>query len=270
MNHLTTLLLGLLRRLLSSTLVTSSIQRLLQLINAIRRRFSKEMQSRRKDTPQACIPPPLHHTSHDLPVRDVICASLQPPSRETDTDSPYVPNDHHEQHASPPIHSPIPQKLEGYLLPNAYGSPHESRSSQDLRILTREERNPDAISVSSRQSARVPSPSAILPPLSYHGLVRNTSRPSSRNSQRSGIQRPFSRTSKRPNSRISQPKKVSRAPTPASLNIASPAGAVPPEISRHGSPPPFRTILPIPAVHVKRWERDITAYVLSGWHYIHY
>src|ERR1700691_1610133 len=201
MTRLTTLLLGLLRRFLSNTFVTGSIKRLLLLINAIQRLFSRERPRRREDTPQAWIPP-SSHSSHvnGFPTGEVICPSLQPPSRAADSNSSHAPYDHYEQHISHPIHSPIPQK--GYPLPYAYGSPQGSQSSQDI---VEERRHPDLIRISSHHSAKLPSSSAISLTLSRHGLVVNSARPNSRDSQRPSILRPGSRISYRSNSRVSQP-----------------------------------------------------------------
>jgi hypothetical protein len=257
MTRLTTFLLGLLRQFLSNTFITRSIKRLLLLINAIQRLFSRERPRRRKDTPQAWVPP-SSHSSHvnGFPTGEFICPSLQPPSRAADSNSSHAPYDHYEQHISHPIHSPIPQK--GYPLPYAYGSPQGSQSSQDI---VEERRNPDLIRISSHHSAKLPSSSAISLTLSRHGLVVNSARPNSRDSQRPSILRPGSRISYRSNSRVSQPIKVSRTPTPVPINIAPPAGAIPPDLSCQSSPLQLRTILPMSTGSVNRWSRNIIVYV---------
>jgi hypothetical protein len=266
MTRLATLLLALLRRLLSSAFVTRSIKRLWMLIHAILRRFSKERPLHRKDTRQTCIPPPSH--THDLPISDVICPSLQPPSREIDNTSLHVPSHDFEQHIPYPVHSPTPQR--GFLLPYAYDNPQSSRSShdilteeQDLGALSPEDYNHDAISISTRRSANHPSSSNVSLPVSFHGLLSNSSRPDSRNSQRPSLLRPASHTSQRTNSRTSKPLKVSRPPTPASANMALPAGALPPDMARQGSPPPLRTMEPMSTASVQRYNRNITVYVLT-------
>jgi hypothetical protein len=158
-----------------------------------------------------------------------------------------------------PVHSPTPQR--GYLLPYAY-EPQGSRSSQDITTITPKDRNPDASSISSQRSAKSSSAISLLPS-SHHGLTRISSRPDSRNSSRRSLLRPSSRNSQRPDSRASQPMKVSRAPTPEPINTAHPAGAVPP---RPGSPTPLRVVLPMSTATVQRWNRNVIVYV----HFIYY
>jgi hypothetical protein len=254
MARLPSWLLGLLRRLLSSPFVTGSIKRLLFLIQAIQRLFSKRIPPRRRDTPHTLTPTHSHsRTSHidGFPVGDIICPSLQPPPRAIDSNYLHPSYDHDDQHMTQPIHSPIP--LKGYILPYANG-PHGSRSSQDIGTLSPMERNPETFSISSRRSAR--SSSALSLPISQHGLMRISSRPDSHNSSRPNLLRPNSR-----NSQASQPIKVSRPPTPALVNMAQPAGAVPSGCSRPCSPLPLRTVLPMSTATVQRWSRNITVYV---------
>ena len=261
MTCLTTCLLGLLRRLLSSKFVAGSIRRLLrrllsskfvagpirhllQLIDIFQRLFSKDGTPRPKDSPHIFI----HPSSQTSPatssaVSDVICPSLQPP-READSNSLHVPSAHDGQHVPRPLHSPIPQR--GYLLPYAY--------EQDIGTLTQKERNPDTISVSSQRTS-----SAIsLLPVSQHGLTRRSYVPDSRNSSCLSLLRQGSGNSQGPSLRAFQPIKVSRAPTPESINsanIAQPAGA------RPGSPPSLRTVEPMAATSIQRYDRK---YIMCG------
>jgi hypothetical protein len=251
MTRLTTLVLSLLRRLLSSPLVAGSIKRLPFLINAVRRLFTKEKPPHKKDTPHA-FSPALSQTSrvNGFPVNDIICPSLQPPSREVDSNYLHASYDHDE----PYIHSPIPSK--GPILPYANG-PQGSRSSQVIGTLTPKERNTDAISMSSQRSAI----SVISLPMSDHGLTRISSRPDSRNSSRPSLLRPNSRNSQRRSSRTVQPIKVSRAPISAPVNLAHPAGAFPLDYFRPSSPPPLRTVAPMSTATVQRWNRNYIVYV---------
>ena len=215
MTRLTTWLLGLLRRLLSSPFVSGSIKRLLLWVHIIQRRFSRTRPPvYHKDSPNVFIPSPSQ-TSRvaGFPVVDIICPSLQPPSREADSKS---------LHVSHPVHSPEPRR--GYILPYVH-EPQGSQSSQDITTLTQREH----ISISSH--------------------------PDSLSSLHLSLPRPSSRISRRPNSRASQPIKVSRAPTPES----PPARGVPPQRS---SPPPLRTVAPMSTASVRRWDRNIIVYVL--------
>src|ERR1700734_2417925 len=109
-------LLRLLRKLL--TLVSGSTRRLLLLFSLIQRRFLNKTSFHGTDTPSTSISP-LSQASHanSFPASNVICPSLQPPSREANSISPHASYNHDEQHIQRPIHSPIPQ--EGYLLPYA-------------------------------------------------------------------------------------------------------------------------------------------------------
>jgi hypothetical protein len=246
MTRLTTFLVGLLRRLLSSTFVAGSIRRLLHLIDIFRRRFSKDRTPHPKDSRYTFI----HSSSQTSPatsfaVTDVICPSLQPP-READSNSLHVPYAHDEQYVPRPVHSPTPQR--GYLLPYAY--------EQDIGTSTQKERNPDTISVSSQRSAKTSSAISLLP-VSQHGLTRRSYVPDSRNSSCLSLLRPGSRNSQRPNSRASQPIKVSRAPTPESINsanMAQPAGA------RPSSPPPLRIVAPMSTASIQRYDRNYIMY----------
>jgi len=130
-------------------------------------------------------------------------------------------HDHDDgQNTSYPVHSPTPQR--GYLSPYAYG-PQGSRSSQDIGTLA----------IQSLHSGTRPLTSAMSLPLSQHGLMRNSSRSESH---------------------ISQPMKVSRTPTPASVNAA------PPDYFSSGCLPPRRTVVPISAASVQRWNRKIVVY----------
>lgn len=183
-----------------------------------------------------------------FPVGDIICPSLQPPPRIIDSNYLHASNDHGAQYTTQPIHSPTP--LKGYILPYA-NEPHGSRSSQDISTLSPMERNPETFSMSSRRSAKS---SVLSLPISHHGLMRISSRPDSRNSSR-----PNSQNSHRPNSQ--RPIKVSRSPTPALVNMAQPAGAVPLDCSRPCSPSPLRTLLPMSTATIQRWSRNIPVYV---------
>ena len=258
MARLSSWLLDLLRRLLSSPFVTGSIQRLLFLIQAIQRLFSRRTPPRMKDSLNTLTPTHSRTSQKDsFPIGDTICPSLQPPPRVTDSNYLHASNDHDAQYTTQPIHSPTP--LKGYVLPYA-NEPHGSRLSQDICTLSPMERNPETFSISSRRSARS---SVLSLPISHHGLMRISSRPDSRNSSR-----PNSRNSHRPNSQASRPIKVSRTPTPALVNMAQPAGAVPLGCSRPCSPLPLRTLLPMSTASVQRWDRNITVYVPPfGHHY---
>jgi hypothetical protein len=240
MTRLTTFLVGLLRRLLSSTLVAGSIRRLLHLIHIFRRRFSKDRTPHPKDSRHTFILPSSQTSpATSFAVTDVICPSLQPP-READNNSLHA---HDEQYVPRPVHSPTPQR--GYLLPYAY--------EQDIGTSTQKERNPDTISVSSQRSAKASSAISLLP-VSRHGLTRRSYVPDSRNSSCLSLLRPGSRNSQRPNSRASQPIKVSRAPTPESANMAQPVGA------RPSSPPPLRAVAPMSTASIQRYDRKYIMY----------
>jgi hypothetical protein len=257
MARLPSWLLDLLRRLLSRPFVTGSIKRLLLLIEAIQRLFSKRIPPREKDTLHTSTPTHSRISHIDgFPVGDIICPSLQPPPRTIDSNYLHASYDHDEQYIAQPIHSPAP--LRGCILPYANG-PHGSRSSQDIGTLSPLERNPETFSISSRPSAR--SSSALSLPISHHGLMRISSRPDSHNSSRPNLLRPNSRNSHRPDSQVSQPIKISRPPTPTLVNMAQPAGVVPLGCSRPCSPSPVRIVLPMSTATVQRWSRDIIVYV---------
>jgi hypothetical protein len=247
MTRLVALLLGLLRRLLSSPFITRSIKRLLLLIRIIQRQFFKDRPPSRDDSRHVFIPLPSetsHVTSFPMNDPDVICPSLQPPSREADSNFLHVPYADDEQSVPRPIYSPTPQR--GYLLPYA------NASLEEIGSLTQEEHNSDAISISSQRSAKSSSP--VSPPLSPQGLRRISSRPGSRSSSCHSILRPSSRNSQRPYSSTSLPIKVSRAPTPESINMAFPAGVPRP-------PPPRITLVPMSTATIQRWNRNIAVSV---------
>jgi hypothetical protein len=164
-------------------------------------------------------------------VDNFICPNLQSPSPGIKCRPLLISNDRDGQNKSHPVHSPTPQRE--YLLPYAYG-PRGSRSSQDIVTLTVEGRNSDATSLRSLHSATMPLTSAVSLPLSQHGLMRN---------------------SPHPESHISQPMKVSRTPMPASVNMA------PPDYFSPGCPSPLRTVVPMSASSVQRWNRKIVVYV---------
>ncbi|KIM86765.1 hypothetical protein PILCRDRAFT_816011 [Piloderma croceum F 1598] len=163
-------------------------------------------------------------SASSMDVDNFIRPNLQSPSPGTECRPLPISNDHDGQHKSHPVHSPTPQR--GYLLPYAYGS-QGSRSSQDTGTLTVEGRNSDATSLRRLDSVTLPLTSAMSLPLSH---MWNSSRPESH---------------------ISQPMKVSRTPTPASVNTA------PPDYFSPGCPPPLRTVVPICAASVQRWNRKI-------------
>jgi hypothetical protein len=255
MTRLTSLLLDLLRRALSRPFVTGSIERLLHLINAIRHLFSKRIPPRRKDIPHTLTP--ARTQTNGFPVGDIICPSLQPPPGPIDSNLLHASYEHDEHYMTQSIHSPT--SMSGYL-PYA-NSPQGSRSSQDIGTLTPNERNPDAFSISSQRSGKsssVNSLSLSQNGQSQHGLVRISSRPGSHRSSRSNLLRPSSRNSQRPNS---QPMKVSRPPSPALINMAHPAGAVPLGCSRPSSPTSLRIVSPMSTATVQRWSRGTIVYV---------
>lgn len=176
------------------------------------------------------MPPSDTGRANDVPVNDSDCPSLSLPSREAD--ALHISYEHDGQYMSHPVHSPTPQR--GYLLPYVYG-PQGCRSSQDIGALTMANCNSNIISVPSQCSTKLTSFSATSIPLSQHGLVRISSRP---------------------NSCTPQAIKVSRTPTPASVNIP------PPDYSPCSSPPLLRIILPMSTVSVQRWNRNITLYAV--------
>ena len=177
-------------------------------------------------TPSVPFPSDASHTN------DTIGDDYPPtlPSWKANDDALHSLHDHNEC-IPRPVHSPIPQR--GYLLPYAC-EVQGSRSSQDIGTLTMENCNSNATNLPSHRAAMLPSCSAISLPLSHHGLMRMASRP---------------------NSCTSQLIKISRTPTPLSVNIA------PPTYSSTNSPLPPRTILPISTASVQRWNRKITLYV---------
>jgi len=170
-------------------------------------------------------------SASSVDVDNFICPNLPSPCPGIKCKPLPISNDHDGQNKSHSVHSPTPQR--GYLLPYAYG-PQGSRSSQDMGTSTVEGRNSDATSLRRLDSATLPLTSAMSLPLSQHGLIRN---------------------SPHPESHISQPMKVSRTSTPGSVNTA------PPDYFSPGCPPPLRTVVPISASSVQRWNRKIVVYV---------
>jgi hypothetical protein len=224
MIRLSPLLLKLLQKLL--TFVSGSVRRLLLLLPFIRHRLSKKGSSHGQDISRIFIPP-ASQSSHinGLPARGAICPSLQPPS-----------GDNGSSNAPRSLHAPILQR--GYILPYAYDgqgsrSAHEMAAFQDSNIetSTHEEQNPGPISISTHPVLEPPS-LPVSPPSPHHSLVLNSSRP---------------------DSPVSQPVRVSRPPTPASANMALPAGAL----------PSLRTMEPMSTASVQRYNRNITVYVLT-------
>jgi hypothetical protein len=181
---------------------------------------------------------------------NVICPSSQPPLRAAVRNTLHVPNEFDEPYTTS-IHSPTP--TQGYF---AYPVPHCSQSSQDINLPAKAQN--DATSISGRRSGKLPSSSLISLPLSHHGHALNmTPQPVP--------SRPISRNSQRPNSRNSQPIKVSRTPSaaPSFDNIAPPAGAIaPPGGSRLTSPQELRSLIPISAADIQRWDRQVVVYAL--------
>jgi hypothetical protein len=167
-------------------------------------------------------------SASSVDVDNFICPKLRPPSPGIECGPLPISNDHDGQPESHPVQSPTPQR--GYILPYAYG-PQGSRSSQDIGTLTVKGRNSDATSLLSLDPATLPLASAMSLPLSHMW------------------------NSLQPESYISQPMKVSRTPTPASVSTAPPGYFSP------GCPPPLRTVVPISAASVQRWNRKIVVYI---------
>lgn len=239
-------LLAFLRKLCSAV-VQGSIKRLLLLFGFVQRRFSMKRPSSDKDSSGVPHSQPNH--AIDFPISNVICPSTQPPLRAAVRDTLHVPNEFDEPYTTS-IHSPIP--TQGYF---AYPVPHCSQSSQDMNNLPVNAQN-DATSI-SRRFGRRPSSSLISLPLSHHGHTLNVT-------SQSVPPRPTSRNSQRPNSRNSQPIKVSRTPSaaPSFDNIAPPAGEIAPPGSRLTSPQELRNLIPISAADIQRWDRKVVMYAV--------
>ena len=288
MTRLPPVILGSLRRLLSSGFVTRSIKCLLFLFSYLRRLFTKKRATQNEFIRTQNLTTDFTNFAGST-TQDVICysslpASLRPIEINTsETNSLAVPNDqtHGETLMTNIVHAPTPQP--GHLLPYAYVQNASSRSSQAVAGVPDSNRISivsENTSIRSRRSNL--SALAIDLPVSNHGLVQSSPfphplmplRPGSAGSQRTPSIRPS-----RPNSRISNasgPLKVSRAPSPAPpKHFPSPIRStfslpandgpynVPSQVpdgrpdERADSPQGYREIHPMPTASVRRWDRNV-------------
>lgn len=278
MTHLPPVVLGLLRRLLSSGFVIRSIKRLLILFSYLQRLFTKK-RTTQEELVRTQDPATDFVKFAGSTTRDVICYSNLPASqietKSSDTTSPSVPNDH--AHIEIPmtniVHARPPQP--GYLLPYAYGQNASSRSSQAVVSIPDSNRVSiisDESGIHSRRSNL--DLSAIDLPISNHGLVQKSPLPHPHIQTGSPIsQQPASVRSGRPDCRNSNAssslRKVSRPPSPAPhKHFPSPirsSSPLPADDRPHDenvhSPQNFGVVIPMSTHSVGRRNRNIIVYV---------